>query len=52
MNASFEFMGNRISIKDGKLVGIRLKGCNIVEIVSEKNSCIEINGQKWDYTII
>ena len=49
INVAFEFKGNTISIKDGKLVGIRLKENNIVEIISEKGSCIEINGQNWDY---
>jgi hypothetical protein len=52
IDASFEFKGNRILIKDGKLVGIKLKENTIVEIISEKGCCIEVNGRKWDYGTI
>lgn len=52
VNCSFEFMGNRITIKDGMLVGIKLKDKNVIEIISEKNAYVEVNSRKWDYSMI
>ena len=52
VNCSFEFRGNRIMIKDVMLVGIKLKENSIIEIISEKDAHIEVNGRKWDYLVI
>lgn len=51
INASFVFRGNQITINNGNLVAIRLQENNVVEIISEKDAYIEMNGQSANYVI-
>ncbi|MBP3961515.1 hypothetical protein [Paenibacillus lignilyticus] len=52
INCSFTFRGNKITITDGVLVGIRLKGNRVVEIISDADCTIEVNGSKREYVTI
>ncbi|QGQ95005.1 hypothetical protein EHS13_08965 [Paenibacillus psychroresistens] len=52
INAAFQYKGNQLTITNGNLVGIKLRADTIIEIISEKDCRIELNGLTNDYVII
>ncbi|WP_308634880.1 hypothetical protein [Paenibacillus silvisoli] len=52
INCGFQFRGNTIRIKDGVLVGIRLQGNRVVDLISEAGCVIEVNGSRMEYGLL
>lgn len=51
-NVNFNYKTNIIEISEGRLVGIRLEGNTVVDIISEPGASITINSRTYDYRLM
>jgi hypothetical protein len=51
-DATFDFAGHRVSIRDGRLIGLRFGGGRVTDAIGEGGATIEVDGEPIAYRVV